>query len=83
MKQFKKELDWGWTDKDTIAICWNVDDVRMAFKNINKETTLTDDDCRDVLANVLNRHDATIGVTWDNLIWSAEDLFPKKIKEAA
>ena len=80
MRNFDKNLSWGWVDKNTISICWTVDDVKQAFKNIDKEITLTDDDCRDVLERVLDNHDATIGVTWDNLIWSAEDLFPEKIK---
>tara|TARA_R110002110_G_scaffold365387_1_gene575356 strand:+ start:252 stop:503 length:252 start_codon:yes stop_codon:yes gene_type:complete len=79
MRNFDKNLSWGWVDKNTISICWTVDDVKQAFKNIDKEITLTDDDCRDVLERVLNDHDANYGVTWDNLIWSAEDLFPKKI----
>ena len=78
MRNFDKNLSWGWVDKNTISICWTVDDVKQAFKNIDKEITLTDDDCRDVLERVLNDHDANYGVTWDNLIWSAEDLFPKK-----
>ena len=80
MRNFDKNLNWGWVDKNTISICWTVDDVKQAFENINQKITLTDDDCRDVLERVLNDHDATIGVTWDNLIWSAEDLFPKKIE---
>ena len=79
MRNFDKNLSWGWVDKNTISICWTVDDVKQAFKNIDKEITLTDDDCRDGLERVLNDHDANYGVTWDNLIWSAEDLFPKKI----
>ena len=79
MRNFDKNLSWGWVDKNTISICWTVDDVKQAFKNIDKEITLTDDDCRDVLERVLNDHDANYGVTLDNLIWSAEDLFPKKI----
>jgi len=56
---------------DTIAIQWNVEDVQSV------RSDLTADQCREVLAEVRDRHDATIGVNWDVLEQIADTLFPE------
>ena len=52
-------------DKDTISLEWTTDDVKMQLKNRGQENALTTDDCRYVLNMMLDKHDATIGVSWD------------------
>ena len=52
-------------DKDTISLKWTTDDVKMQLKNRGQENALTTDDCRYVLNMMLDKHDATIGVSWD------------------
>ena len=52
-------------DKDTISLEWTTDDVKMQLKNREQESKLTTDDCRHVLNLMLDKHDATIGVSWD------------------
>ncbi len=53
---------------DEINITWGIDDVKQV------DPDLTDDECREVLQNVLENHDATIGVTWDTLEAEAEEV---------
>ena len=52
-------------DKDTISLEWTTDDVKMQLKNRGQENALTTDKCRLVLSMMLDKHDATIGVSWD------------------
>ena len=52
-------------DKDTISLEWTTDDVKMQLKNRGQENALTTDECRFVLSMMLDKHAATIGVSWD------------------
>jgi hypothetical protein len=55
---------------DFIAIKWVIEDVQEIRPD------LAEAQCREVLATVRDRHDATIGVTWDVLSIVANDLYP-------
>ena len=71
-----------WTDKDTIAILWGVEDVQTqaAVRGLK----LTKKECRKVLEACLNYHDATLGLSWDILDHHIIVLFGDRIgKEAA
>ena len=57
--------------ENQISITWHVEDVT------NVRSDLTTDQVRDVLHNIKNNHDASIGVNWDVLDCVAELLFPK------
>jgi hypothetical protein len=61
----KKEPIWGWVDDNHISILWNVDDVKTHAKVMKIKLTLQQ--CKDVLDNVLNNHDANYGISWDTL----------------
>ena len=52
-------------DDDTISLEWTTDYVKMQLKNRKQESKLTTDECRYVLKLMLDKHDATIGVSWD------------------
>jgi hypothetical protein len=52
-----------------IALIWSVEDVQEV------RSDLTARQAWDVLKQVQNRHDATIGVSWETLEWVARDLF--------
>ena len=52
-------------DDDTISLEWTTDDVKMQLKNRGQENALTTDECRYVLNMMLDKHDATIGISWD------------------
>ena len=53
-----------------IAIIWSIEDV----KSIRPD--LSDDECMEVLWMVQNKHDASLGVTWDTLDFWAYYLYP-------
>jgi hypothetical protein len=55
---------------DEIAIVWHIDDVKEVRPD------LTDEQCRAVLRQADERHDATIGINWEVLEINADDLFP-------
>lgn len=63
----KKDLGLG-EDKDSISISWHIDDVKEIAPD------LTDDQCREVLQNADNDHDATIGVNWDVLEYHVDEV---------
>ena len=46
---------------DTISITWTIADVKSL------DESLTDDECRQVLAIAEKNHDASIGINWDVL----------------
>jgi len=55
--------------ENKIAIIWCVDDVRHIRGDLSVAQAW------DVLESVRNRHDATLGVTWETLTAAAEALF--------
>ena len=57
-------LDW-W--KDRMAILWEIGDVRSEAEGMEPPVELTDEECREILAQVLKYNDANIGVTWETL----------------
>lgn len=67
---YEAEVDEAATPPDAIAIKWSIEDVQEVRPD------LTEAQCREVLAAVFDRHDATIGVTWDVLTIVADDLYP-------
>jgi oligoribonuclease NrnB/cAMP/cGMP phosphodiesterase (DHH superfamily) len=77
----KKELVFGWVDDDHISILWNVEDVQTqaSIRNIK----LTKDECRQVLDECLNSHDANIGISWDILDHHIWNLFGRRKGAAA
>lgn len=58
---------------DLIENSWHIDDVK------NQRPDLSDEQCREVLAAVERRHDATIGINWDTIDFWAEELFPESV----
>lgn len=58
----------------TRYIGWSVDDV----KSEDIRPDLDDDEALNVLNCVINKHDATIGVTWATLIYVANSMYPIK-----
>ena len=53
-----------------IGLLWNIEDVQSLRPD------LTDDQAWSVLQRVDDQKDATLGITWDNLSWAADYLFP-------
>lgn len=58
--------------KNTIEVVWHIDDVKRL------DNSLTDEQCREVLAAALDEHDATIGINWDVLQYHISKLRESK-----
>ncbi len=63
------DIDALLADRKQIALIWSIEDVQQVRHD------LTDEQAWEVLQQVKNDHDATLGVTWDTLEWAAKDLF--------
>jgi hypothetical protein len=55
---------------NSISVSWHIDDVAGARPNLTKRQ------CREVLQQALECHDAGIGITWEVLGIHADMLFP-------
>jgi hypothetical protein len=60
--------------KKQIAIIWSVKDV------LGVRPDLTDEQCMQVLKRVQSAHDPDVGITWNTLSITANDLFPVEEK---
>jgi hypothetical protein len=54
-----------------LVILWHIDDVKEVRPD------LTDDQCREVLQECQQNHDAGIGIHWDIIRFCADDLYPE------
>jgi hypothetical protein len=57
---------------DWFAEWWHIDDVASQAEQMGE--TLTEDECRDVLAMVMRKHDCNIGINWDFIDYWIEDV---------
>ena len=71
---------WVDVDKNTIDICWGVEDVKR--QAAVRKLKLSKKECQQVLEQVLQTHDATLGVSWDTLDDIIIHLFSDRIPEA-
>lgn len=55
-----------------INITWCIEDVQ------EERPDLSDEQASEVLQEVLDRHDANIGINWDFINHIAQHLFPKE-----
>ena len=67
-----------WEDKNTISLQWCTDDVKQQLKDRNKKEKLNIEECREVLSRCLNRHDATMGLSWDIMDIHIDDILEEK-----
>lgn len=75
----------GYNSENSIAIIWDIQDVRYQLECLNEnyqiELELSDDDCMEVLYRVVDNHDANYGVNWDSLYNAIEYCFEDEIRE--
>tara|TARA_R100000541_G_C1879536_1_gene82093 strand:- start:412 stop:654 length:243 start_codon:yes stop_codon:yes gene_type:complete len=67
IEDLKKELAHY---KNNCTIVWMIEDVKC------RDDTLTDEQCHDVLYMMEQKHDATIGITWETI-----DFWIEEVKE--
>lgn len=75
----------GFNSENSIAIIWDIQDVRYQLECLNDwyqiELELSDDDCMEVLERVVDNHDANYGVNWDSLYNAIEYCFEDEIRK--
>lgn len=76
IKQAVECMQKSWEDK--IAVVWCVHDVKsmtIAGSDLDAEDSwMTDEEARDILREMDNRHDASIGINWDVIEVYVDDL---------
>jgi hypothetical protein len=65
-------------DPDWMAEWWHIDDVQGQAENMGEE--LTDQECRDVLAMVMRKHDCNIGISWEVIDYWIEQIIEEREK---
>ena len=84
----KEEMKKYWEDK--VAIIWSIDDVLSIAhpakwdadgNEIPVEEWMTREDAIGVLGNILDDHDATLGITWDTVEIYVSDFKSEKQKK--
>lgn len=73
LKNAIEAFEGGAANKHSIFIEWCIDDV----KDVRED--LDDDQAMEVLEFVKDKHDATLGITWDTLEYAADHLFPEEV----
>lgn len=75
----------GFNSENSIAIIWDIEDVRRQLESLNEnygiDLELSDDDCMEVLERIVDNHDANYGVNWDSLYNAIEYCFEDEIRE--
>ena len=59
-------------DPDWVSEWWHIDDVAMQAESQGE--TLTEEECRDVLAMVMRKHDCNIGINWDVIDYWIDEI---------
>ena len=73
----------GDNSKNSIAIVWNIEDVRSILEDGQvdgyfKDLKLTDKDCMDILTEIELRHDSSQGICSDTIWYYLHDLVKDK-----
>jgi hypothetical protein len=63
-------------DPDWVASWWHIDDVAGQAEEMGE--TLTEEECRDVLARVMRKHDCNIGINWDVIDYCIEQVIEER-----
>ena len=81
MSEEKLNYGYGNNETNSIAIVWNIDDVRQALRDSDlPEDFLDDGECMSVLERAVNSMDV-YGFTWESIYWALEDEFGKNISD--
>ena len=59
--------------RNSIFIEWYIDDVKDVREDLDDEQAM------EVLEFVKDKHDATLGITWDTLEYAADYLYPEEV----
>jgi hypothetical protein len=78
----KLDYGYGYNEDNSIAIIWEIADVRQVIENNDMPLQLDDEQCMEVLGYVERKHDANFGVSWDSIYYAIEYIFEDELNEA-
>jgi len=78
IKQAAECMGQVWQDK--VAIVWSVSDVLSLAHPGDGDEWMTEDEAVQILCKAANKHDASLGITWDTLDYYVQDLKIEKEK---
>ena len=73
LKNAIEAFEGGAANKHSIFIEWCIDDVKEVREDLDDEQAM------EVLEFVKDKHDATMGITWDTLEYAADYLYPEEV----
>lgn len=73
LKNAIEAFEGGAANKHSIFIEWCIDDVKEVREDLDDEQAM------EVLEFVKDKHDATLGITWDTLEYAADHLYPEEV----
>ncbi len=75
-EQIELVLSQYWADK--VAVVWTNDDVHSVqddFDEDEQTSSLSEEQAQTVLQRAFEKHNASEGITWDNLRYYSEELW--------
>jgi hypothetical protein len=81
MSKAKLDYGYGYNETNSIAIIWEIDDVRRVIEDYKMSINLSDKECLDVLRYMDRKHDAEFGICWDTIFYTIQYLFEEKLKK--
>ena len=67
----KKQITFGFIDKDTIVVAWDIGDIKERGTAIGIEVSTTE--AREILDDILRNHDANEGINWNVVDMAIQD----------
>ena len=61
----KNQITFGFVDKDTIVVAWDIGDIKERGSAIGIEVSTTE--AREILDDILRNHDANYGINWNTI----------------
>jgi len=74
-KQVELVLSQYWTDK--VAVVWTIEDVHSVQDDFDEDvcsSSITEEQAESILQKAFDKHDASVGITWESLRYWSEEL---------
>ncbi len=75
-ERFRLALSKCWESR--IAVIWTVDDIRTMLSDLGRPDALTEDEMHEVLIDLHNDFDASIGISWTEIELAVQEAVDRK-----
>jgi hypothetical protein len=73
MKKPKLDYGNGYNETNSIALIWSIEDVKSLKGSFDhRDVDLTDEDCMEILGNILKHYDTSEGVSWSDICYEVD-----------